>query len=186
MNVLSLQSGCGRCTKLLSIGWLRTCLIALQVYLLTVWRGRSTPGSQLLNLRYRDERAMGSPGMQLDGRSGIEGLVPSTSQRCFYGVGYVVFPYLWSRANRAAVQLEWEERVALMSGPPMAMPPLQQQQQGLSWLLQITSWSRMDVARLARGAMRRAEAAYRVAVLLNLVAFLRTGTFRWRPFLYTA
>jgi peroxin-2 len=33
-------------------------LLAVLVFWLSVWRGRATPGSELMNLRYRNERAM--------------------------------------------------------------------------------------------------------------------------------
>ena len=39
-----------------------------QVFRFSVWRGRPTPGSALMNLRYRDERAS-APGTQARGHS---------------------------------------------------------------------------------------------------------------------
>jgi hypothetical protein len=32
--------------------------LSMQVYWLSIWQGRATPGSELMNLRYRNEHAM--------------------------------------------------------------------------------------------------------------------------------
>ena len=45
------------------------------------------------------------------GRSGIEGPSLSTLQRTLFGLGYVGLPYLWGRLQRAATQVEWNERM---------------------------------------------------------------------------
>jgi peroxin-2 len=82
-------------------------LLRLLIFGLSVWKGRATPGSELMNLRYRNERAAGSAA---GGKNGVEGPGLSRAQRMAFGLGYVALPYLWSRLHRYAVRQEWGER----------------------------------------------------------------------------
>ncbi|KAG1675900.1 hypothetical protein FOA52_001557 [Chlamydomonas sp. UWO 241] len=155
------------------------------VFALSVWRGQSTPGSQLLNLRYRNEWAMRAPtggGMagaaavaSAAGRSGVEGPGLGVGQRVLFGLGYVMLPYVWGRASAAASRAEWDERMAALSAPGRAASRSSRSEQGGG---AAAPWSRAALSRRTWGVLRRAEACYHVASLLNLVVFLRTGTYR--------
>lgn len=103
-------------------------------------------------------------------------------QRLLFGFGYVLLPYIWRHARRVATRAEWEERITQVSGghgqQRGAGEPRQQERQRL--LLQLPHlWSRAEMASHARVLLRRLEAAYHVAALLNLAAFLRHGTYRY-------
>ena len=52
----------------------------------------------MLNLRYRDERSIGSSSAAV-GPSGIDGPALSISQRICLYIGSILIPYLWSRAH---------------------------------------------------------------------------------------
>ncbi|MEW5311096.1 MAG: hypothetical protein WDW38_002839 [Sanguina aurantia] len=107
-------------------------LLLLMVFGLSVGRGSATPGSVLMNLRYRDER----PGL-------------GSVQRAAFGFGYVLLPYLWSRALQAASHTSWADR----EGAPSA-------------------------GRMIWKGMRWAEGAYRVCEAANYFEFLRSGLYR--------
>lgn len=47
--------------------------IAAQVYWLSIWQGRATPGSELMNLRYRNEHAMEAAAAAAAGAGGCSG-----------------------------------------------------------------------------------------------------------------
>ena len=68
----------------------------LLVFYFTVWSHRPTPGMELMNLRYRDERR------PLVGTSGMEGHRLSVAQRLAHGVAFVAGRFLWSKLTRAA------------------------------------------------------------------------------------
>lgn len=96
-----------------------TCCVA-QIYRLSIWNGRASPGSELMNLRYRNERAMShsmastsssaAASHQGGGRTGIEGPGLTTAQRVLFGMGDVLVPYSWAKLNRRASQQEWLDR----------------------------------------------------------------------------
>lgn len=129
----------------------------------------------LMNLRYRNESAVHQAGAEYHassgggggcggsagdtfhghaavagGRSGVDGPGLSATQRTLYCLGAVVLRYAWARAAHAATADHWGDATA----------------RGASWRQR--GWA----------AMRRAETAYRVASLLNFLAFLRTGRYR--------
>eukprot|EP00775_Hariotina_reticulata_P013226 gene13226-13357_t len=116
-------------------------LLSLLVYWLSVWRGRATPGSDLMNLRYRDERVHG-------GRSGLQGPGLSQQQKVAYAVGFVALPYIWSRLNRHAAQQEWGQQPGDLAG--------------------MRAWK----------LLRAADAAHKLAMLINLWIFLYQGKYR--------
>lgn len=63
-------------------------LLDLVVFRLSVWKGQPLPGMSLMNLRYRDERAVAKNRL-LVGRTGVEGPGLRVSQRAIYGLCYV-------------------------------------------------------------------------------------------------
>lgn len=73
---------------------------------LSVGRGNATPGSVLMNLRYRNEGASQAQ----EGLKGNAGPGLGRLQRAAFGCGYVLLPYLWSRALQAASQARWADR----------------------------------------------------------------------------
>mmetsp|Transcript_15016 Transcript_15016/g.32525 ORF Transcript_15016/g.32525 Transcript_15016/m.32525 type:complete len:392 (-) Transcript_15016:542-1717(-) len=131
-------------------------VLMLLIFAFTVWRGKATPGSQLLNLRYRNEYAMQQQPPQACGSTGVEGPALGLTQRVMFGLGYVLLPWVWSRVSRAAQQWEWEDRISGRSS---------HQQSGLSSL---RIWH----------VLQGLERMYKVASLSNLVAFLHHGTHR--------
>ena len=75
----------------------------LLVFYFTVWSHRPTPGMELMNLRYRDERR------PLVGTSGMEGHRLSVAQRLAHGVAFVAGRFLWSKLTRAAHDAGWSD-----------------------------------------------------------------------------
>eukprot|EP00873_Tetraselmis_striata_P019233 jgi/Tetstr1/439497/TSEL_027927.t2 len=78
----------------------------LLFFLLTVWRGRPTPGMSLMGLRFRDERARR---VGQAGGSGLEGRGLSTAQRWVYGLVSVGGTYAWRRAHQHAAEHHWRD-----------------------------------------------------------------------------
>jgi len=141
------------------------------VFALSVWRGRATPGSELLGLKYADARA-GTAGGGVASAAAAAAAVAAAAvaaaatgspspgglsrrKRVLFGLGYVLLPYAWERASRLAA--ERSQRAALRA--PLGEPP-------------------SGGAIAARRAMRAVEAAVGVAALLNAAAFLRGGGHR--------
>lgn len=75
----------------------------LLVFYFTVWSHRPTPGMELMNLRYRDERR------PLVGTSGMEGHRLSVAQRLAHGVAFVAGRFLWSKLTHAAHDAGWSD-----------------------------------------------------------------------------
>ena len=73
------------------------------MFYFTVWSHRPTPGMELMNLRYRDERR------PLVGTSGMEGHRLSVAQRLAHGVAFVAGRFLWSKLTRAAHDAGWSD-----------------------------------------------------------------------------
>lgn len=110
------------------------------VYGLSLFRSGATPGSQLLNLRYRDERRAGGSGQgaaaggakggggptadgggddhhhhpvhAFGGKTGAEGPGLTRGQKALLLVGYVVVPYVWARFSRLAAAAQWSAATA--------------------------------------------------------------------------
>lgn len=147
----------------------------MKVFRLSVWEGRPLPGMALMNLRFRDERAMSQPqqltslaafsgregrgvgdgGLAAElavagGRSGVEGPGLSRWQRSAYCLGAVVLRYVWVRAGGLLSAARWSDGGGSVLG----------------W--RVRAWT----------ALRAAESAYRLAALLNFLAFLRGGRYR--------
>lgn len=146
-----------------------TCIaiLPLQVFRFSVWEGRPLPGMALMNLRYRNEAAVGPaarPAVTTSsssssshavcpggGRSGVEGPGLSAAQRVLYCLGAVALRYGWARLGHHAAAQHWGDASSLGVG----------------------GWRRR-----AWGLMRQAESAYRLASLANFLAFLRSGRYR--------
>lgn len=138
----------------------------LQIFRFSVWEGRPLPGMSLMNLRYRNEAAVQMPRRTgssfpsssaasptplciAGGHSGVEGPGLSAAQRSLYCLGAVMLRYAWSRLTHHAATRHWGD------------------ESGAAW--QQRGWA----------LMRRAESSYRLASLLNFLAFLRSGRYRW-------
>ncbi|KAL6771704.1 hypothetical protein ACKKBG_A27485 [Auxenochlorella protothecoides x Auxenochlorella symbiontica] len=110
------------------------------IFYLSVWKDAPLPGMALMNLRFRDERAVPHSA------SGVGGPGLARSQKAMYGLGAVLLRYAWARTGHAAA-----------SGGSDGDG---------GW--RATAWQ----------VMRRAETAYRLAALVNAIAFLRAGKYR--------
>ena len=135
----------------------------------------------LMNLRYRNEAAVqlhpaapsgsGSscssssasssvqPPCIGGGHSGVEGPGLSAMQRSLYCLGAVVLRYAWGRLGQYAAGQHWGDSAGGSSGGSSSFSWRQR-----GWQL-----------------MRQAESGYRLASLLNFLAFLRSGRYRWEP-----
>ncbi|GIL76324.1 hypothetical protein Vretimale_5869 [Volvox reticuliferus] len=123
-------------------------VLSLLVFGLSVWVGRATPGSELLNLRYRNEHAVAARAKELVGPSGVGGPGLSLPQRIVLGLGTAVLPYAWSRLCRTAHEGDWGEAEA-------------------------GTWRRA-----AWRGIRWCEAAVTLAAAVNSWAFLVRGDYR--------
>lgn len=147
-----------------------TLILELLIFRFSVWAGKPTPGSALMNLRYRDERqrhaqlkpapstkvcsqepsgkAHTTTKVQVGGRTGVEGPGLSKWQRGLWGLGTVFMQYAWTRLDQIAASQHW--------GDVDSTPAVQQ-----AWTL-----------------LRSCETALNVASLLNFLVFLRQGKYR--------
>ncbi|GBF87723.1 hypothetical protein Rsub_00434 [Raphidocelis subcapitata] len=166
-------------------------LLALMIFRLSVWAGCATPGSELMNLRYRDEGAMeaaaraaarrgsgaaagpsgrgaAQPGWLHGGRSGVEGPGLSRRQRFLFAAGTIALPYLWQRMHRlVAANDEWG------TAPPAPW------RSGSSGRDEGSPQARRRAALAAAWrALRWLEGAYKVGVAANLLVFLYQGKYR--------
>ena len=131
-----------------------TLLLDALVFYFTVWSHRPTPGMELMNLRYRDERpsssssGSSSSSQRSTGRTGMEGAKLSVSQRLLYGTAFVGGRFAWSKLRRAIGAGRWAD-----------------EPEG--------SWRRV-----ASSAVNALEATYSALALVNLLAFLNRGRYR--------
>jgi peroxin-2 len=143
-----------------------TVLLDFLIFRYSVWEGRPLPGMALMNLRFRNEGGLatgGNSSIPIDnssdttssprlaavgGHSGVEGPGLSTTQRNLYCFGAVFLRYIWSRTGHAAATSHWGD----------AEP---------------NNWRN-----IAWHVLRRTEATYRAASVLNFLAFLRSGRYR--------
>lgn len=133
-------------------------LLDFLIFRFSVWSGKPTPGTALMNLRYRNERGLlakahqsgrhASSSQQGPGRTGTEGPGLSRQQVLLYGLGLVAVRYVWTRAGVAAAARHYAETEA----PPWA---------GSLWR-----------------AMHWVETAFKLGSLANFLAFLRYGKYR--------
>ena len=126
-----------------------TLLLDALVFYFTVWSHRPTPGMELMNLRYRDERpsssssGSSSSSQRSTGRTGMEGA--SCASRSA----------LRHRVRRRAVPGQLRRAMGAGLGGPRG------------------SWRRA-----ASNAVNALEATYSALALLNLFAFLNRGRYR--------
>eukprot|EP00898_Chlorokybus_atmophyticus_P000262 jgi/Chlat1/1236/Chrsp115S00752 len=73
------------------------------VFHFSIWRGKPTPGNGLMNLRYRDERAM----HKLPQRTGIEGPGLTRTQCIIFGIATFGLRYFWERLDRLSTFGQW-------------------------------------------------------------------------------
>eukprot|EP00242_Pyramimonas_sp_CCMP2087_P001461 CAMPEP_0198233678 /NCGR_PEP_ID=MMETSP1445-20131203/116364_1 /TAXON_ID=36898 /ORGANISM="Pyramimonas sp., Strain CCMP2087" /LENGTH=375 /DNA_ID=CAMNT_0043914379 /DNA_START=112 /DNA_END=1239 /DNA_ORIENTATION=- len=124
--------------------------VELLIFVLSVGRGRATPGASLLNLRYRDQRAKGD-----GGRTGIEGPGLSLPQRIALGFLTVGGRYFWSRLGTFAVNEGWSVQSTTRQG-----------------------WTNWQVMRAIWQVMRAMEGWHKAASLANFLLFLKNGWYR--------
>ncbi|KAK9804556.1 hypothetical protein WJX73_009687 [Symbiochloris irregularis] len=140
-----------------------TLLLDFLIFRYSVWAGKPTPGTALMNLRYRNEASLQggksaaladptsahAPMQQAGGRTGVEGPGLGRTQTLLYGMGMVLVRYIWTRADLLASKYQWGEQV---DGP---------------------AWA----AVLWKG-MRWTETAFKLGSLLNFFVFLQQGRYR--------
>ncbi|KAL9666754.1 hypothetical protein QQ045_001093 [Rhodiola kirilowii] len=74
------------------------------IWRFSIWVDKPTPGNALMNLRYRDERAVELRGKV---RTGLEGPGLTVSQKLWYCIGNVGGQYLWSRLQSFSALRRW-------------------------------------------------------------------------------
>ncbi|WOL00804.1 hypothetical protein Cni_G09517 [Canna indica] len=75
------------------------------IWRFSIWVDKPTPGNALMNLRYRDERAVPVGGKEV--RTGMEGPGLSVSQKIWYCLTTVGGQYLWSRVQSFSAFRRW-------------------------------------------------------------------------------
>eukprot|EP00201_Polytomella_parva_P014210 CAMPEP_0175059264 /NCGR_PEP_ID=MMETSP0052_2-20121109/12334_1 /TAXON_ID=51329 ORGANISM="Polytomella parva, Strain SAG 63-3" /NCGR_SAMPLE_ID=MMETSP0052_2 /ASSEMBLY_ACC=CAM_ASM_000194 /LENGTH=392 /DNA_ID=CAMNT_0016324791 /DNA_START=266 /DNA_END=1444 /DNA_ORIENTATION=+ len=159
------------------------------VFGLSVWRNGASPGSTLLNLRFRNEHAV-QRYPDLVGKSGVGGPGLSTAQKLLYGSGVVLFPYFWSRL--------WRALSPSPSGNDSDDEVIEESQQNyhlhhsisssrngnrlcnilLSPLRTLVSYLNESQRTALRRITQRLERLFCFVHLLNALAFLADGRFR--------
>ncbi|GMP61886.1 hypothetical protein CsSME_00024178 [Camellia sinensis var. sinensis] len=74
------------------------------IWRFSIWVDMPTPGNALMNLRYRDERAIESRGKV---RTGLEGAGLTVAQKLWYCVATVGGQYIWSRLQSFSAFRRW-------------------------------------------------------------------------------
>ncbi|KAJ7951740.1 peroxisome biogenesis protein 2-like [Quillaja saponaria] len=74
------------------------------IWRFSIWVDKPTPGIALMNLRYRDERAMESRGKV---RTGLEGPGLTVSQKISYCLATVGGQYIWARLQSFSAFRRW-------------------------------------------------------------------------------
>lgn len=74
------------------------------IWRFSIWVDKPTPGNGLMNLRYRDERAIEARGKV---RTGLEGPGLTVSQKIWYCVATVGGQYLWARLQSFSAFRRW-------------------------------------------------------------------------------
>ncbi|MEW5300009.1 MAG: hypothetical protein WDW36_002973 [Sanguina aurantia] len=145
-------------------------LLVLMVFGLSVGRGFATPGSVLMNLRYRDERAGHRNDSTAKGNAG-PGL--GSVQRAAFGFGCVLLPYLWSRALQAASQTSWADREGAASAGRMIW-------KGMRWAegayrvceaANYFEFLRSGLYRSVLERLLRARLVYRQPIMTRIISF---------------
>lgn len=76
------------------------------IWRFSIWVDKPTPGIGLMNLRYRDERAMETIGKV---RTGLEGPGLTISQKLWYCIATVGGQYIWARLQSFSAFRRWGE-----------------------------------------------------------------------------
>uniref|UniRef100_A0A7N0VBT5 RING-type E3 ubiquitin transferase (cysteine targeting) n=1 Tax=Kalanchoe fedtschenkoi TaxID=63787 RepID=A0A7N0VBT5_KALFE len=74
------------------------------IWRFSIWVDKPTPGNALMNLRYRDERAIERSGKV---RTGLEGPGLTVNQKVWYCISTVGGQYLWSRLQSFSALRRW-------------------------------------------------------------------------------
>ncbi|KVH92949.1 Pex, N-terminal [Cynara cardunculus var. scolymus] len=74
------------------------------IWRFSIWVDKPTPGNALMNLRYRDERAMEMRGKI---RTGLEGPGLTVPQKLWYCVATVGGQYIWTRLQSFSAFRQW-------------------------------------------------------------------------------
>ncbi|EPS60255.1 hypothetical protein M569_14547 [Genlisea aurea] len=74
------------------------------IWRFSIWVDKPTPGNALMNLRYRDERAVKSLGKV---RMGLEGPGLTVSQKIWYCIATAGGQYIWSRLQSFSAFRRW-------------------------------------------------------------------------------
>ncbi|KAL3618298.1 peroxisome assembly protein (Peroxin-2) [Castilleja foliolosa] len=74
------------------------------IWRFSIWVDKPTPGNALMNLRYRDERAVEVRGKV---RTGLEGPGLTVSQKMWYCIATVGGQYIWSRLQSFSAFRRW-------------------------------------------------------------------------------
>ncbi|XP_062087523.1 peroxisome biogenesis protein 2 [Humulus lupulus] len=74
------------------------------IWRFSIWVDKPTPGISLMNLRYRDERAMETRGKV---RTGLEGPGLTVAQKLWYCVATVGGQYIWARLQSFSAFRRW-------------------------------------------------------------------------------
>ena len=128
-----------------------TLLLNFLIFRFSIWEGRPLPGMALMNLRFRNEinnNNNNTNNTNTNNNSGVGGPGLSTVQRSLYCFGSVFLRYFWTRAGHTAASLHWGDA------------PLE------SW--QGATWN----------VLRKVETGYKIASLLNILVFFKTGKYR--------
>ncbi|XP_011008314.1 PREDICTED: peroxisome biogenesis protein 2 isoform X1 [Populus euphratica] len=119
------------------------------IWRFSIWVDKPTPGNALMNLRYRDERAMDSIGKV---RTGLEGPGLTIAQKIWYCIATVGGQYTWARLQSFSAFRRWGNSEQCIFQRPLARR---------AWIL-----------------IQRIEGLYKAASFGNLLIFLYTGRFR--------
>lgn len=74
------------------------------IWRFSIWVDKPTPGNLLMNLRYRDDRAMETRGKV---RTGLEGPGLTVAQKIWYCVATVGSQYIWARLQSFSAFRRW-------------------------------------------------------------------------------
>ncbi|XVF86662.1 hypothetical protein PTKIN_Ptkin18bG0060000 [Pterospermum kingtungense] len=74
------------------------------IWRFSIWVDKPTPGNALMNLRYRDERAM-ETGVKV--RTGLEGPGLTVAQKMWYCIAMIGGQYIWARLQSFSAFRRW-------------------------------------------------------------------------------
>eukprot|EP00879_Flechtneria_rotunda_P028166 GHRR01030248.1.p1 GENE.GHRR01030248.1~~GHRR01030248.1.p1 ORF type:complete len:225 (+),score=101.01 GHRR01030248.1:775-1449(+) len=175
-------------------------LLALMVYSLSIWRGQATPGSDLMNLRYRNDRAMNKAAAvaaaqaQTVSAAAQQTAAASTAAVAAAGQGVSsgqdqpaagtaveqVHPP-WLHGGRTGIEgpgLSQQQKLGYALGfvlMPYLWIRINRHAVHANWGQQLDDRLGSTLWRLLRGA----DAAHKLGMLLNLWVFLYEGKYRW-------